>query len=128
MQEPTWIIHCVFSNETIDSDVAYINAHTHGLEQYGHLDFQVVIALPSNLLGYILNTLGDRVRNGEVFKNGETVDDLLQDLSVRLDEFEETGRTVLRVILPDEENLLWPEHPKCSNYFKGQLLPTNELM
>lgn len=48
------------------------------------------------------------------------------DCPVRLDEFEETGRKVLRVIIPDAANR-FPEDPECTNPYNYQLIPTDEL-
>ncbi len=39
-----WIIHYVFDNP---GPYPYLcNAHTHGMEKYHHLDFQMVLNLP----------------------------------------------------------------------------------
>ena len=46
--------------------------------------------------------------------------------NVRLDEFEETGRTVLRIIIPDDENR-FPEDEECMEVYRLQLLETDEL-
>lgn len=53
------------------------NAHTHGLERYGHLDFQMVL-LPTEEIGRILNTLGLRVQSGERFRSGDMVSGIMK--------------------------------------------------
>ena len=45
---------------------------------------------------------------------------------LRLDEAEESGRKVLRVIIPDDENR-FPEDPDCTYPYSYQLVPTDEL-
>lgn len=129
-----WIIHycangiqCSASGKIVTGfrkDVC--NAHTHGMERYGHMDFQVVLNLPQLHIAYILNTLGRRVQAGEHFKNGELVSGIYEDCCIRLDEYEETGRKVLRVMIPDANNI-FPEDPRCSGSYRLQLLETEEL-
>lgn len=102
------------------------NAHTHGLERYGHLDFQMVLFLPTEEIGRILNTLGLRVQSGERFQSGDMVSGIYEDCDVRLDEYEETGRKVLRVIIPDANNI-FPGEGDCTLPYCLQLLKTDEL-
>ena len=105
-QKVDWIIHMVAigaCGECGGAETSFLpymcNAHTHGMECYGHLDFQMVLALPPQEIGRILNTLGLRVQSGECFRPGDMVSGIYEDCSVRLDEYEETGRRVLRVII-----------------------------
>lgn len=130
-----WIIHMVANgvmcdecNKEEDSFISDIvcNAHTHGMELYNHQDFQLVLNYPPNIIGYILNTLGLRVQAGERFKAGDMVSGIFEDCDVRLDEFEETGRTVLRVIVPDKHNR-FPEDEECMEVYRYQLLETDAL-
>lgn len=112
-QKIDWMIHfeangeiCACCGEIITGFPEYMaNAHTHGMSKYGHLDFQIVLALPPNVVGTILNDMGLRVQAGEKFKSGDILSDVLADgYSVRLVEVEETERRVLRIMLPDPEN------------------------
>lgn len=129
-----WIIHCVMDGAACDECGAVetgfipyaVNAHTHGMEKYGHMDFQLVLRLPVEEIGRILNTMGMRVQRGERFKAGDMVSGIYSDCKVRLDEFEEYGRTVLRVVIPDKHNL-FPEDPDCMEVYKLQLLETDDL-
>lgn len=114
-----WIIHGV-------CDGQFINFHTHGMEQYSHMDFQVVLPYPQNEVCRILNTLGLRVQAGERFKNGDLISGIYEDCDVRVTEFEETGRTVLRVIVPDKENR-FPENPNCEYPYTLQVFTTDFL-
>ena len=120
----TWIIHLV---EGDFYRPCLCNAHTHGMGEFGHPDFQIVMNVGPELIGYILNELGDRVRNGEIFYPGNTVTDVIEEpFTLRLASFEETGRSVLRVLIPDE-NGRFPEDPECDPLYKLQLLSTSEL-
>ncbi len=131
---PDWIIHflgngvqCVQCGEIEYRYPEYIcNAHTHGMDKYGHLDFQMVIHAATKEVCYVLNTLGNRVRNGQTFKAGDMVEGIFLDCSVRLDEFIEDGRPVLRVIIPDGQNR-FPEDPHCKYPYSFQTF-TEEFM
>ena len=134
MPKLNWIIEivgngvaCARCGKIEDSFPEYIcNAHTHGLEKYHHPNFQMVLHLSDSDIGYILNTLGLRVQAGERFQSGDLVEGIFEDCPVRLDSFEESGREVLRVIIPDAENR-FPEDPDCAYPYSYQLLPTNTL-
>lgn len=129
-----WIIHYCANGVDCDTcgeaERGYLdyacNAHTHGLDRYGHRDFQVIIALPPVEVGRILNTMGLRVQAGERFNPGDLIEGIYEDCSVRLDAFEETGRTVLRVVIPDKYNK-FPEEPDCMDVYRLQKLPTDML-
>lgn len=95
--------------------------HTHGMDKYGHQEFQVVLRMPDGELKYILNVMGLLVQSGRRFKAGDLVSEIYMDCKVRLDEFESNGDKVLRVIIPDKNNR-FPEDKKCDDIFKRQLL------
>ena len=134
MPKLDWIIEiigngvvCSKCGQVEDSFPEYIcNAHTHGMKKYHHPDFQLVLHISDADIGYILNSLGLRVRSGEQFKAGDLVEGIFEDCPVRLDSFQETGREVLRVIIPDSQNR-FPEDPNCDYPYSFQLVPTNML-
>ena len=114
-----WIIHYVFDNP---GPYPYLcNAHTHGMEKYHHLDFQMVLNLPQEHICYLLNTLGRRVLNGEIFHDGDMVSGLYEECSIRLKKVRETGRDVLRLIIPDKYNR-FPEEESCMEPYRHQKL------
>ena len=59
-----WIIHGVCDGQRV-------NFHTHGMERYNHMDFQMVLPYPHQELCRIINTMGLRVQEGERFKDGD---------------------------------------------------------
>lgn len=134
MEKKNWIIHlcangviCEICGKVENGFLPQTcNAHTHGMEKYHHMDFQVVLALPVEEIADILNTLGMRVQAGERFHNGDLVSGIFEDCDIRLDEYEETGRTVLRVIIPDANNI-FPDDDRCMPIFRVQLLETEDL-
>ena len=135
MPEIDWVIHmigngvyCAECGEVENTFPEYIcNAHTHGMGKYGHLDFQMVIHTNPKLMGYVLNEFGLRVQSGQQFKAGDMVEGIFLDCPVRLDEFDECGRKVLRVIIPDGKNR-FPEDPACDYPYSFQLIPTDKLV
>lgn len=132
-QEVDWVIHLV-ANGACDAcgkmETGFLpylcNAHTHGMENYGHMDFQMVLRTSDREIARILNTLGLRVQAGERFHTGDFVSGIYEECDVRLDAFEETGRQVLRVIIPDRYNV-FPEGERCMEPYKQQLLDTEAL-
>ena len=76
MPKLDWIIEiigngvvCNKCGKVEDSFPEYIcNAHTHGMNKYDHLDFQLVLHISDEDIGYILNSLGLRVRSGDSSK------------------------------------------------------------
>ena len=128
-----WIIHLVANgacDECGKTEMGFLpylcNAHTHGMEKYGHMDFQMVLRTSDQEIARILNTLGLRVQAGERFHAGDCVSGIYTDCDVRLDAFEETDRQVLRVIIPDKYNV-FPEEEHCMEPYKWQLLDTEAL-
>lgn len=124
-----WIIHFVVNGAECDVcrkvedyfPEFLCNAHTHGLERYGHLDFQIVLAMDHQITGTILNELGLRVQAGEKFNSGDVLSDALKGpYDVRLVEMDEGDRKVLRVVLPDENNL-FPGDDGCKYPYDQQL-------
>ena len=134
MPKLDWIIEiigngvvCAKCGKVEDSFPEYIcNAHTHGMNKYHHPDFQLVLHISDEDIGYILNSLGLRVQAGEQFHSGDLVEGVFEDCPVRLDSFQETGREVLRIIIPDSQNR-FPEDPNCDYPYSFQLVPTNML-
>lgn len=84
----------------------------------------MTIAYPHKEICRILNTLGLRVQAGEHFKDGDMVSGIYEDCDVRLTEFEETGRMVLRVIIPDKHNR-FPEDAGCDVRYTLQIFTTD---
>ncbi len=134
MLPPDWVIHmvangvrCEECGEVEDSFPNYIcNAHTHGMEKYNHVDFQMVLHLSQQEICYVLNSLGDRVRAGERFNAGDMVNGIFEDCPVRLDMFQECNRTVLRVIIPDGQNR-FPEDKHCKYPYSFQTFTLEAL-
>lgn len=129
-----WIIHyvqngsCECCGKEEHSFIPFTcNAHTHGMERYdNHQDFQMVLDCGPEQICYILNSLGVMVQSGHRFSAGDLVEGIFTDCSVRLDEFEETGRKVLRVVIPDANNK-FPDEADCREEYKLQLLSTDDL-
>lgn len=129
-----WVIHLVANgtcNECGRTEEGFLpytcNAHTHGLAAYGHMDLQLVLFYSSHEIARLLNTLGLRIQAGEHFEPGALVSGIYEDCDVRLDVFEESGRNVLRVIIPDRHGR-FPENPQCAAPYRLQSMKTVELI
>lgn len=101
------------------------DAHTHGMNRYGHLEFQVVIDYGPRNIGYLLNTMGYRVKAGETFRNGDLVKGLLKNYDVQIRQMtDSTGEPVLRLVIPDKQ-YRWPENAEPP--YQYQMLATHLL-
>jgi len=128
-----WIYHyvangvqCGECGEVENSFPQYVcDAHTHGMNRYNHLEFQVIIDYGPEEVGRLLNTMGRRVQNGERFKNNDVVKGLYLDCDVHLWEMSDaSGRSVLRLIIPDKQNRM----PEKADYpYSMQMLCTQLL-
>lgn len=88
--------------EQDDSSPTNFNVHTHGMEAYDHLDFQIVIPLHAETAHTIISDIANRVKNGERFFAGQNVSKLIRGFDVKLIEAHECQRKVLRIVLPDK--------------------------
>ena len=80
------------------------DAHTHGMEEQGFAELQMVLFFSADYIMHVLNTVAKKVINGEVVeKNGAIVKGLFPDgAEVRLDRhFDKDGKEIYRVIIPD---------------------------
>jgi hypothetical protein len=100
-------VHFVGQDETSPTG---FNAHTHGLDQFDHLDFQIVIPLPPEIGHGVLTILAERVKEGEKFEANQLVEKVLTGgVNVKLVEAKEDDRKVFRVILPDPKGRVEPD-------------------
>lgn len=118
---PDWTIHYIPDETDVPS---VINAHTHGIsEHYDHMDLQMVIGSP-NEVTTILNNFGERIRDGERFKDGDVANILTIGhgcTSILMKEFKECGRPVLRLVVADPCGR-FPDDEDCSEPFNRQLM------
>lgn len=112
-----WYIHFV----TDRSGPGYSrNYHTHGMDQFDdHLDFQIVLDIEPMHAMLLLNMLGERVKAGERFRDGDVIRKFVNEYDGRLKEFVETGRPVLRLIVPDKHHR-FPGDPGCEKMYRYQ--------
>lgn len=128
MKKIEWIIHYV-CNGAVCAECGKVeypypeficDAHTHGMEKYGHLNFQVVIDYGPEEIGRLLNTMGILVQNGKRFSDGSIVEGLYLDCNVTLKEMKyDNSTSVLRLIIPDKNNKMPPfaDYPYCLQYY-----------
>ena len=98
----------------------FVNFHTHGFRKsWDHPDFQIIIPIPPKVGHSLFWDLVDRVKAGEKFKDGDEVDELVRNFPVRLVTARETGRDVLRIIIPDKDGR-FPGDAGVSELFSQQ--------
>ncbi len=81
----------------------------------------MVLNLPQEHICYLLNTMGMQVQGGETFRNGDMVSGIYENCIMRLKKIRETGRDVLRLIIPDKHNR-FPEGKNCMEPYRHQEL------
>lgn len=122
MQNIDWEIHAVIG---VSGPGGIVNSHTHGMERYGHLDFQLVLPLVPKQTALLLNTICIEVQKGRRFLPEHSISEVFT-CDFRLELFHETGRDVLRLILPDPK-LRFPENPLCESPYKYQTCRAFEI-
>lgn len=129
-KKPDWDIHYVANGCTCDesgkvesSFPQYVcDAHTHGMDQYGQMEFQVVVDYGAKEICRLLNTMGSKVREGQRFKSGDLISGLYLDCDILLREaIDCNGKQILRLIIPDRQNR-WPEESEPPHNY--QMLAT----
>ena len=105
----------------------FFNAKTHGMDKYGHKEFQMVLKIDHKMVMYILNSLGKRVQAGEKFQSGDYVSEIIEGFDLRLQEFPDGDTCVLRVFIPDP-NGKFPDDIDCESIYALQKQPIHELM
>lgn len=113
-------VHYVYARYVGDiPESPYVNYHTHGFQRsWSHRDFQIVFPLPPQVAHGIFWTLADHVKAGRKYEEG-LYNEVLNGFPVRMMPTRETGRDVLRVILPDK-NGLFPDEHGVAEIFAGQ--------
>ena len=101
------------------------DAHTHGMDRYGHMEFQLVLDYGPEEIARLLNTMGLRVQRGETFHDGDLVKGLYLDCDILLRKVTDImGIPVLRLVIPDK----WNRMPiKSEPPFVYQMLATHLL-
>ncbi len=91
-----------------EEDGRRINAHTHGLvENFSHPDLQIVAAIPPKIIMRIFWDIVGQLKEGKTFQDGKKYKGVIgNNLEVLFWKTRETGRDVLRIILPDSNGNL----------------------
>lgn len=118
----TWIIHHIVNKDNAEVFPANLcNCHTHGMKTYTHKDFQVVLDLGDDVTDYILNSLCEKVQDGQTFLPGQTVMGIYANLPIKLWSVNEGGRSVLRALIPDDDGR-FPGEKGCAAPYCDQLV------
>ena len=120
-----WIIHLV-KNGNICEESGEFEMGLLPNACNNHLNFQLVLNYKNEEIMRILNTLGCMVCDGFRFEDGDLIEGIYLDCPVKLKLFNETERSVLRVIVPDKYNK-FPEDEGCMVEYLIQNLETDDL-
>ena len=111
-----WDIHIVLSDRP-----GMCDAHTHGLDKYGSKEIQFVIFGPPEVIGGLLNEVGEAISKGLKLHDGMFLYGFCDD-GAKLKVYETVdcfGEPIYRLIMPDAE-FKYPEdsneEPYCWQY------------
>ena len=103
MKKYGWYAHCVQSGD-YQTPMGF-NYHTHGFpETLAHRDIQIVLPVDMKICHSIATTIFNKLQNYEpsAYWDGDLEEGIIKDYPVEFMEAMESGREVLRVILPDK--------------------------
>lgn len=109
MEKHGWFAHYVFDDPATPYGV---NAHTHGLPMtFKHPDIQIVMPLPPELVHCVFSSAIELIKGGVRFEHlSPSHAGILKSYLVRFIKAQESGRDVLRMILPDKHGCIYPPH------------------
>lgn len=107
IQKYGWFAHYVGELEG-HRETNLVNFHTHGLsDTHNHLDFQVVLPVPTNVCHSIFWRLVELIEDGRIFEEDEVASGVIgNDYQVTFKKVREGNRQVMRVIMPDASGIL----------------------
>lgn len=127
LREHGWLMHHVFETSAHEFG-GLANQHTHGLEEnYGHKDFQMVLPIDPRITHSLFKTIAERIKAGDEFIEGKEYNNIIQNFNVHFKEVTENDRTVLRLILPDE-NGKTPTDKDCKKPYNRQYETLNDCI
>lgn len=116
-----WYTHYVFDDKGFPGGA---NNHTHGLvESFGLPDLQICFPIPGDICHGILWAAVKVMQDGVEFEKGKEYEDILHDYKVMFTPATESGRDVMRMILPDKDGNLKRE--EIAEPFKRQWFAPN---
>lgn len=125
MEQYGYVIHYVFPEE--GSDEVLLDCHTHGLkENFNHIDLQIVLPIPTEVIGGIIHQMTESIKEGESFENLVMSERVIRDYPVQLVKIDTGDREVLRIVLPDV-NGKFPGDIGCQDVYKNQLDDLNSV-
>lgn len=135
MKSPDWIIHyvndgrCGNCGKVLENQAflpGMCDAHTHGLDKYG-FELQFVLDCPPDFIGYILNEVARRIKEGLVLHNGDLIEGVFSG-NAMLKVFETkdfAGKKIFRLVIPDrefkfpEESSVYPYNMQYENPYRS---------
>lgn len=120
MKDIGWYAHYV----TDDPGTPFqFNYHTHGFPQkFGHPDIQVCFPVPFDIAHRIAWSAAHHLEEGGKLEAGKSSDAILEGYEVMCIKAHESGRDVIRLVLPDKNGRFEGE------FFKQMLFTDNQIL
>jgi Domain of unknown function (DUF4262) len=101
LKENGWVAHFVFDDGDFPNRTNY---HTHGLaDNFQHADLQICLHIQPKIAHGLFAAAVKNIKNGVVYQAGKEYDQILTGgFTVKFIEVQETDRTLLRMLIPDE--------------------------
>jgi len=114
-------VHFVIYTAKPPSRRRYQSIHTHGLEQSqgGHYDLEITLPVSGEDAAEVISNVVDKIKKGKEFRDGDIVSGILVGYDVKFVKRKESGRDILRILLPDRDGR-YPEHADCDPRFSEQ--------
>jgi hypothetical protein len=111
-----------WASHYVPLDQYHINYHTHGVqENYNHYDLQIVLPLEMGTANGLAGRIIEDIKQGKVFEPGMVYYGYLKEgYPITFKIYSECGRSVLRIILCDQNKLI-PTDEGCDIYYKKQI-------
>ncbi len=90
----------------------YVNIHTHGLDNFNHLDLEIVLPISQDEVACLLHSAVSLIKQGKRFEAGKLYDCFFADRKVLMLSSSEGGREVLRMCVPDKNGRFEGEFEK----------------
>ena len=80
------------------------DAHSRGMDKFGHRELQMVLLIDPKLIAYAINSVVEKILDGDIKPKDKLVISNVFDCDIRLDEaVDKDGKPLWRIVVPDEK-------------------------
>lgn len=80
------------------------DAHSHGMDKFGHRELQMVLLIDQKLIAYAINSVAEKILDEDIKPKDKLVISNVFGCDIRLDEAtDKDGKLLWRIVVPDEK-------------------------